>query len=144
MDCKEEMDWKEQLALKFRKLTIDTNIISKAMQNFVDIFNGSLDKYNVKDVQATTDLKNYIEIQGYKKIKISYYDDRITFSSIDKNGRDDMVYMNLMIVKELGRYLIIYVNAKESDPQLKDFIDENTIDEIFKNLIQANLQVTRI
>ncbi|MBU3183098.1 hypothetical protein [Clostridium psychrophilum] len=144
MNCKEEMDWKEQLALQFRKLTIDTNIISKAMQNFVDIFNGSLDKYNVKDVQATTDSKNYIEIKGYKKIKISYYDDRITFSSIDKNGRDDMVYMNLMIVKELGRYLIVYVNAKESNPQLKDFIDENTIDEIFKNLIQANIQVTRI
>jgi len=144
MDCEEEMDWKEQLALQFRVLTIDTNIISKAMQNFVDIFNGSLDKYNVKDVQATTDSKSYIDIQGYKKIKIGYYDDKITFSSIDKNGRDDMVYINLRIVKELGRYLIIYVNAKESNPQLKDFIDENTIDEIFKNLIQANIQVTRI
>jgi len=91
MDWEEEMDWKEQLALQFRELRIDTNIISKAMQNFVDIFNGSLDKYNVKDVQATTDSKNYIDIQGYKKIKIGYY-----------------------------------------------------IDEIFKNLIQANIKVARI
>ncbi|MBZ9607414.1 hypothetical protein G9F73_006205 [Clostridium estertheticum] len=44
-------NWQEELVLQLRNLTIDKNIISRAMKNFVAAFNNNIDKYKIKNIQ---------------------------------------------------------------------------------------------
>lgn len=133
-----EMDWKEELVLQFRELAINQKTVVNAMSNFVDVFNRNITKYGIKNIEAETDSQSYIDIKGYKRIILAYSDDGIVFSIMDENGRDDIVFIRLRIVKEAGMYLINYVNTKESEAVLLPFIDENTIDGIFRDLIRLN------
>ncbi|APU60750.1 hypothetical protein FDC49_01860 [Clostridium sporogenes] len=139
------MDWKEELVLQFRELTIDKNIISSAMVNFVKTFNKNLDKYRIDNIEATTDRGNFIYIKDYKKIKVKYVNNNeVYFTICDKNETEQDVYIKLSIIEELGCYLIDYINTDKKDPQIKAFIDESTIDEILKNLFELNQEVRTI
>lgn len=139
------MDWKEELVLQFRHLTIDKNIISRAMKNFVDTFNNNLNKYSIDTkFEVTSDLCEYINIRFYKKISIKYNDNKVTFIMFNTDGIEEDIFIELRIVQELGQYLINYVNTEKIRPKLEAFIDENTIDEIFKDLFELNREVKHI
>ena len=88
------MDWKEELVLQLRNLTIDKNVISRAMQNFVDVFNSNLDKYNIKNIRAITDSNEYIDIKFYKKIEIKYSAKNATFILFNKTDFSKIYLLN--------------------------------------------------
>ncbi|NNU76489.1 hypothetical protein [Clostridium estertheticum] len=138
------MNWKEELVLQFRNMTIDRTIISKAMQNFVDVFNKNLDKYNIKNIRATTDLNEYIDIKFYKKVCIKYTDDNVTFILFNKDGIEQNISIKLSIAKKVGGYFLQYINTEERNPKLKAFIDENIIDGILQDLFELNEEVISI
>ncbi|APC40718.1 hypothetical protein [Clostridium estertheticum] len=138
------MNWKEELVLQFRNMTIDRTIISKAMQNFVDVFNGNLDKYNIKNIRAITDLNEYIDIKFYKKVCIKYTDDNVTFILFNKDGIEQNISIKLSIAKKVGGYFLQYINTEERNPKLKAFIDENIIDGILQDLFELNEEVISI
>ncbi|MBX4266027.1 hypothetical protein [Clostridium estertheticum] len=138
------MNWKEELVLQFRNMTIDRTIISKAMQNFVDVFNKNLDKYNIKNIRATTDLNEYIDIKFYKKVYIKYTDDNVTFILFNKDGIEQNISIKLSIAKKVGGYFLQYINTEERNPKLKAFIDENIIDGILQDLFELNEEVISI
>lgn len=138
------MDWKEELVLQLRNLTIDKNLISKAMQNFVEAFNSNLDKYKIKDIRATTDLNEYIDIKFYKKIEIKSSDKNVTFSLYSKDRIRQGISVKLSIAEKVGGYFIQYINTEERNPKLRAFIDENTIDGIFQDLFELNEEVKPI
>ena len=138
------MDWKEELVLQLRNLTIDKNVISKAMQNFVDVFNSNLDKYNIKNIRATTDSNEYIDIKFYKKIEIKYSDKNVTFILFNKDRLKQNISIKLSIAEKVGGYFIQYINTEERNPKLRAFIDENTIDGIFQDLFELNEEVITI
>ena len=138
------MNWKEELVLQFRSMTIDKNIISKAMKNFVDEFNSNLDKYNIKNIRATTDTNEYIDIRYYKKVKIEYLDSSVTFSLINNEGIMQNISIKLSIAKKVGGYFLQYINTEERNPKLKAFIDINTIDGILEDLFELNDEVITI
>ena len=138
------MNWKEELVLQFRNMTIDKNIISKAMQNFVDVFNKNLDKYNIKNIRAVTDLNEYIDIKFYKKVKIKYSDNNVTFILFNNNGIEQNISIKLSIAKKVGGYFLQYINTEERNPKLKAFIDENIIDGILQDLFELNEEVITI
>jgi len=132
------MNWKEELVLQFRNMTIDKNIISKAMQNFVNIFNSNLDKYNIKNIRATTDSNEYIDIESYKKVVVKYSDNNVTFILLSKDGAKQNISIKLSIAVKVGGYFLQYINTQERNPKLKAFIDENTIDGILQDLFELN------
>jgi len=132
------MNWKEELVLQFRNMTIDKKIISKAMQNFVNIFNSNLDKYNIKNIRATTDSKEYIDIESYKKVEVKYSENNVTFILFSKDGVKQNISIKLSIAKKVGGYFLQYINTEERNPKLKAFIDENTIDGILQDLFELN------
>lgn len=138
------MNWKEELVLQFRNMTIDKNIISKAMQNFVDVFNKNLDKYNIKNIRATTDLNKYIDIKFYKKVEIKYSDDNVTFILFNSDGIEQNISIKLSIAKKVGGYFLQYINTEERNPKLKAFIDENVIDGILQDLFELNEEAITI
>ncbi|MBU3100326.1 MULTISPECIES: hypothetical protein [Clostridium] len=138
------MNWKEELVLQFRNMTIDRTIISKAMQNFVDVFNKNLDKYNIKNIRAITDLNEYIDIKFYKKVCIKYTDDNVTFILFNKDGIEQNISIKLSIAKKVGGYFLQYINTEERNPKLKAFIDENIIDGILQDLFELNEEVISI
>ncbi|MCB2354055.1 hypothetical protein [Clostridium estertheticum] len=138
------MNWKEELVLQFRNMTIDRTIISKAMQNFVDVFNGNLDKYNIKNIRAITDLNEYIDIKFYKKVCIKYTDNNVTFILFNKDGIEQNISIKLSIAKKVGGYFLQYINTEERNPKLKAFIDENIIDGILQDLFELNEEVISI
>lgn len=138
------MDWKEELVLHLRNLTIDKHVICKAMQSFVEAFNSNLDKYNIKNVRATTDLDEYIDIKFYKKIEIKASDKNVTFSLYNKDRIRQNVSIKLSIAEKVGGYFIQYINTEERNPKLRAFIDENTIDGIFQDLFELNEEVKTI
>jgi len=133
------MDWKEDLVLQFRELTIDKGLISRGMQNFVNEFNKNLDKYTIDDVEATTDSSEFINIKSYRNIKIMYGENTVTFVLYDINGSNYEVYIKLSI--KVGKYFIRYINMEERNPKLLSFIDEKTIDGIFEDLFDLNRQI---
>lgn len=135
------MNWKEELVLQLRNLTIDKNIISSAMQNFVNVFNSNVDKYNIKNIRATTDSNEYIDIKYYKKIEIKYCDKNVTFILFNKDGLQQNISIKLSIAEKVGGYFIQYINTEERNPKLRAFIDENTIDGIFQDLFELNEEV---
>jgi len=132
------MNWKEELVLQFRDMTIDKKIISKAMQNFVNIFNSNLDKYNIKYIRATTDSNEYIDIESYKKVEVKYSENNVTFILFSKDGVKQNISIKLSIAKKVGGYFLQYINTEERNPKLKAFIDENTIDGILQDLFELN------
>ena len=132
------MNWKEELVLQFRNMTIDKKIISKAMQNFVNIFNSNLDKYNIKNIRATTDSNEYIDIESYKKVEVKYSENNVTFILFSKDGVKQNISIKLSIAKKVGGYFLQYINTEERNPKLKAFIDENTIDGILQDLFELN------
>ncbi|MBZ9635514.1 hypothetical protein [Clostridium sp. FP1] len=138
------VDWKEELVLQFRKLTIDKNIISRAMQNLVNEVNSNLDKYKIDGIEATTDLSEYIDIKGYKRIEIKYYESKIVFTLFNKEEDEQDVFVELSVVKGAGLYLIYYGNTENLNPEFQQFIDENTIDKIFQNLFELNEELKTI
>ncbi|HEY8888734.1 MAG TPA: hypothetical protein VIM70_00545 [Clostridium sp.] len=138
------MNWKEELVLQFRNMTIDKNIISKAMQNFVNVFNSNLDKYNIKNIRATTDLNEYIEIKYYKKVKIEYAESNVVFSLFNNEGIQQNISIKLSIAKKVGGYFLQYINTEERNPKLKAFIDENIIDGILQDLFELNEEAITI
>ena len=138
------MNWKEELVLQLRNLTIDKNIISRAMQNFVDEFNSNLDKYNIKNIRATTDSNEYIDIKFYKKIEIKFSDKNVTFILFNKDRLRQNISIKLSIAEKVGGYFIQYINTEERNPKLRAFIDENTIDGIFQDLFELNEEVKTI
>jgi len=138
------MNWKEELVLQFRNMTIDKTIISKAMQNFVDVFNKNLDKYNIKNIRAITDLDEYIDIKFYKKVKIKYTDNNVTFTLFNSEGIEQNISIKLSIAKKVGGYFLQYINTEERNPKLKAFIDENIIDGILQDLFELNEEVITI
>ena len=138
------MNWKEELVLQFRNMTIDKTIISNAMQNFVDTFNKNLDKYNIKNIRAITDLNEYIDIRFYKKVKIKYTDNNVTFSLFNNEGIEQNISIKLSIAKKVGGYFLQYINTEERNPKLKAFIDENIIDGILQDLFELNEEVISI
>ncbi|MBU3216146.1 hypothetical protein LL033_21250 [Clostridium estertheticum] len=138
------MNWKEELVLQFRNMTIDRTIIRKAMQNFVDVFNENLDKYNIKNIRAITDLNEYIDIKFYKKVCIKYTDNNVTFILFNKDGIEQNISIKLSIAKKVGGYFLQYINTEERNPKLKAFIDENIIDGILQDLFELNEEVISI
>ena len=138
------MDWKEELVLQLRNLTIDKNIISRAMQNFVDAFNSNLDKYNIKNIRATTDSDEYIDILFYKRIEIKCCDKNVTFTLFNKDRTRQNISIKLSIAEKVGGYFIQYINTEERNPKLRAFIDENTIDGIFQDLFELNEEVITV
>lgn len=138
------MNWKEELVLQLRNLTIDKNVISKAMQNFVEEFNSNLDKYNIKNIRATTDLNEYIDIKFYKKIEIKSTDKNVTFSLFNKDRLRQNISIKLSIAEKVGGYFMQYINTEERNPKLRAFIDEKTIDGIFQDLFELNEEVKTI
>lgn len=132
------MNWKEELVLQLRNLTIDKNIVSRAMQNFVNVFNSNLDKYNIKNIRAITDSNEYIDIKFYKKIEIKCSDKNVTFTLFNKDRLQQNISIKLSIAEKVGGYFIQYVNTEERNPKLRAFIDENTIDGIFQDLFELN------
>ncbi|MCJ7688277.1 MAG: hypothetical protein MUO60_02985 [Clostridiaceae bacterium] len=138
------MNWKEELVLQLRDLVIDKNVISRSMQNFVDEFNSNLDKYNIKNIKATTDLNEYIDINLYKKIEIKYSDKNVTFILLNKDRVRQNISVKLSIAEKVGGYFIQYINTDDRNPKLKAFIDENTIDGIFQDLFELNEEVKTI
>jgi hypothetical protein len=135
------MDWKEELVLQLRNLTIDKNVINRAMQNFVEAFNSNLDKYKIKNIRATTDLNEYIDIKFYKKIEIESTDKNVTFSLFNKDRIKQNISIKLSIAEKVGGYFIQYINTEERNPKLRAFIDENTIDGIFQDLFELNEEI---
>lgn len=135
------MDWKEELVLQLRNLTIDKNVISKAMQNFVQVFNSNLDKYNIKNVRATTDLNEYIDIKFYKRIEITSSNKNVTFILFNKDRIKQDIFIKLSIAEKVGGYFIQYINTQDRVPKLRAFIDENTIDGIFQDLFELNEEI---
>lgn len=138
------MDWKEELVLQLRNLTIDKNVISKAMQNFVDAFNSNLDKYNIKNIRATTDSNEYIDIKFYKRIEIECCDKNVTFILFNKDRTRQSISIKLSIAEKVGGYFIQYINTEERNPKLRAFIDENTIDGIFQDLFELNEEIITV
>ena len=138
------MNWKEELVLQFRNMTIDKTIISKAMQNFVDVFNKNLDKYNIKNIRAITDLNEYIDIKFYKKVQIKYADNNVTFILFNNEGVEQNISIKLSIAKKVGGYFLQYINTEERNPKLKAFIDENIIDGILQDLFELNEEAITI
>lgn len=138
------MNWKEELVLQLRDLTIDKNVIIKAMQNFVDEFNSNLDKYKIKNIRATTDSNEYIDIKFYKKIEIKYSDKNVIFSLFNKDRLKQNISIKLSIAEKVGGYFIQYINTEERTPKLRAFIDEKTIDGIFQDLFELNEEVQSI
>ena len=135
------MNWKEELVLQLRNLTIDKDVISRAMQNFVEAFNSNLDKYNIKNIRATTDLNEYIDIKFYKKIEIKACDKNVTFTLFNKDRLMQNISIKLSIAEKVGGYFIQYINTEERNSKLRAFIDENTIDGIFQDLFELNEEV---
>ncbi|MBZ9607218.1 hypothetical protein G9F73_005180 [Clostridium estertheticum] len=135
------MNWKEELVLQLRNLTIDKSIIGRAMQNFVEVFNSNLDKYNIKNIRATTDSNEYIDIKYYKKIKIECSDKNVTFILFNKDRLQQNISIKLSIAEKVGGYFIQYINTEERNPKLRAFIDENTIDGIFEDLFELNEEI---
>ena len=138
------MNWKEELVLQLRNLTIDKNVISRAMQNFVDEINSNLDKYKIKNIRATTDLNEYIDINLYKKIEIKSSDKNVTFTLFSKDRLRQNISIKLSVAEKVGGYFIQYINTEERNPKLRAFIDENTIDGIFQDLFELNEEVKTI
>ena len=138
------MNWKEELVLQFRNMTIDKNIIIKAMQNFVNVFNSNLDKYNIKNVRATTDSNEYIDIKYYKKVKIEYAESNVVFILFSNEGIQQNISIKLSIAKKVGGYFLQYINTEERNPKLKAFIDENIIDGILQDLFELNEEIITI
>ena len=138
------MDWKEELVLQLRNLTIDKNVISRAMQNFVDAFNSNLDKYNIKNIRATTDSNEYIDVLFYKRIEIECCDKNVTFTLFNKDRTRQNISIKLSIAEKVGGYFIQYINTEERNPKLRAFIDENTIDGIFQDLFELNEDVITV
>ncbi|MGH4052824.1 MAG: hypothetical protein ACREVX_16100 [Clostridium sp.] len=138
------MDWKEELVLQLRNLTIDKNIISKAMQNFVEAFNSNLDKYNIRNIRATTDSNEYIDIKYYKKIEIKITEKNVLFTLFNKDRIQQNISVKLSIAEKVGGYFIQYINTEERNPKLRAFIDESTIDGIFEDLFELNEEVKTI
>ncbi|MBU3180052.1 hypothetical protein [Clostridium psychrophilum] len=138
------MNWKEELVLQFRNMTIDRNIISNSIQNFVDVFNNNLDKYNIKNIRASTDSNEYIDIKNYKKVEIKYSDSNVTFILYNKEGVKQNISIKLSIAKKVGGYFLQYINTEERNPKLKAFIDENTIDGILQDLFELNEEVISV
>ena len=138
------MNWKEELVLQFRNMTIDKTIISKSMQNFVDVFNKNLDKYNIKNIRAITDLDEYIDIKFYKKVNIKYTDNNVTFTLLNSEGIEQNISIKLSIAKKVGGYFLQYINTEERNPKLKAFIDESIIDGILQDLFELNEEVITI
>ena len=135
------MNWKEELVLQLRNLTIDKNIISKAMQNFVEVFNSNLDKYKIKNIRATTDSNEYIDIKYYKRIEIKCTNKNVLFSLLNKDRIQQNVTIKLSIAEKVGGYFIQYINTEERNPKLRAFIDESTIDGIFEDLFELNEEI---
>ncbi len=135
------MNWKEELVLQLRNLTIDKNIISRAMQNFVEAFNSNIDKYKIKNIRATTDSNEYIDITYYKKIEIKCSDKNVTFILFNKDRLQENISIKLSIAEKVGGYFIQYINTEERNPKLRAFIDESTIDGIFQDLFELNEEV---
>ena len=135
------MNWKEELVLQLRNLTIDKNIISRAMQNFVEAFNSNIDKYKIKNIRATTDSNEYIDITYYKKIEIKCSDKNVTFILFNKDRLQENISIKLSIAEKVGGYFIQYINTEERNPKLRAFIDENTIDGIFQDLFELNEEI---
>ena len=138
------MNWKEELVLQLRNLTIDKNIISRSMQSFVKIFNSNLDKYNISNIRATTDSDEYIDIKFYKKIEIKYSTKNATFILLNKDRLQQNISIKLSIAEKVGGYFIQYINTEERNPKLRAFIDENTIDGIFQDLFELNEEAITI
>ncbi|MBU3142894.1 hypothetical protein [Clostridium sp. CF012] len=138
------MNWKEELVLQLRNLTIDKNVISIAMQNFVDEINSNLDKYKIKNIRATTDLNEYIDINLYKKIEIKSSDKNVTFTLFNKDRLRQNISIKLSVAEKVGGYFIQYINTEDRNPKLRAFIDENTIDGIFQDLFELNEEVKTI
>lgn len=138
------MNWKEELVLQFRNMTIDRNIISNSIQSFVDVFNNNLDKYNIKNIRASTDSNEYIDIKNYKKVEIKYSDSNVTFILYNKEGIKQNISIKLSIAKKVGGYFLQYINTEERNPKLKAFIDENTIDGILQDLFELNEEVISV
>jgi len=138
------MNWKEELVLQFRNMTIDKNIIIKAMQNFVNVFNSNLDKYNIKNIRATTDSNEYIDIKYYKKVKIEYAESNVVFILFSNEGIQQNISIKLSIAKKVGGYFLQYINTEERNPKLKAFIDENIIDGILQDLFELNEEIITI
>ena len=132
------MDWKEELVLQFRDLSVDKTIISKAMQNFVNAFNSNLDKYNIDNIRATTDLHEFIDIKSYKKIEIKYSNGNVTFILFNKERIQQNISVKLSVARKVGGYFVQYINTEDRNPKLKAFIDESTIDAIFQDLFELN------
>ncbi|MGV8983807.1 hypothetical protein [Clostridium sp.] len=135
------MNWKEELVLQLRNLTIDKNVISRAMENFVESFNSNLDKYNIKNIRATTDSNEYIDIKFYKKIQIKSSDKNVVFTLFNKDRLEQNISIKLSIAERVGGYFIQYINTEERNPKLRAFIDENTIDGIFQDLFELNEEI---
>jgi len=138
------MNWKEELVLQLRNLTIDKNIISKAMQNFVEVFNSNLDKYKIRNIRASTDSNEYIDIKYYKRIEIKITDKNVLFTLFNKERIQQNISVKLSIAEKVGGYFIQYINTEERNPKLRAFIDENTIDGIFEDLFELNEEVKTI
>ena len=138
------MNWKEELVLQLRNLTIDKNIISKAMQNFVEVFNSNLDKYKIRNIRASTDSNEYIDIKYYKRIEIKSTDKNVLFTLFNKERIQQNISVKLSIAEKVGGYFIQYINTEERNPKLRAFIDENTIDGIFEDLFELNEEVKTI
>ncbi|MBZ9685474.1 hypothetical protein G9F72_003795 [Clostridium estertheticum] len=138
------MNWIEELVLQLRDLNIDKNVINRAMQNFVDEFNSNLDKYNIVDIRATTDLNEYIDIKFYKKIEIKSSNKNVTFTLFNKDRLMQNISIKISIAEKVGGYFIQYINTEERIPKLRAFIDENTIDGIFQDLFELNEEVKAI
>jgi len=139
-----EMNWKEELVLQLRNLTIDKNIISKAMENFVEVFNSNLDKYKIRNIRASTDSNQYIDIKDYKRIEIKITDKNVLFTLFNKERIQQNVSVKLSIAEKVGGYFIQYINTEERNPKLRAFIDENTIDGILEDLFELNEEVKTI
>jgi len=138
------LNWKEELVLQFRNMTIDKSIISKAMQTFVNDFNKNLDKYNIKNIRAITDSNEYIDIKSYKKVKIKYAESNVTFTLLNNVGIEQNISIKLSIAKKVGGYFLQYINTEERNPKLKAFIDENIIDGILQDLFELNEETITI
>ncbi|GIM27881.1 hypothetical protein CPJCM30710_05470 [Clostridium polyendosporum] len=131
------MNPKEELVLNFRVVKIDKNNVIRAIQNTIDEIKKYFDSYGINKV-VSSDLYSYVEIENYARIEIQYDDKgkNVAFSlkwfSVDKKSD---VWISLSAKGRM--FTVSYMNCNVQSKSYY-FINEQAIEDIFKDLIKLN------
>ena len=128
----ENYDWKEELALKFRNLKIDRNLITEAIKSTVSTIENNFSSYDINK-KVTSDISNislyHSDIENYRRIDVTVKEDSklVTFVVFSNCVQPNVSLPSFITLStDKGRYIIEYVNCKIQNKCLYK-IDKNTM-----------------